>query len=244
MRPFLLLATRADDAVAESEFAAFVRYGGLGPGELLRHRLERDPLPDLDPAGLSGIVLGGSPYCTSDPEEEKSPAQRRVEAELSTLLDRVVAEDLPFFGACYGVGSLGVHQGGTVDHTYGEPISTVPVTLTADGMADPVFGALPATFDAFVGHKEALADVPPGAVLLASSPTSPVQGFRVGRNVYATQFHPELDVEGIVERVTVYRDEGYFDPAEFDDLVVRLKASRAEFAPRVWRRFVERYRRV
>ena len=38
--------------------------------------------------------------------------QHRVERELSALLDEVVARDFPFFGACYGVGTLGVHQGG------------------------------------------------------------------------------------------------------------------------------------
>ena len=53
-----------------------------------------------------------------------------------------------------------------------------------------------ATFDAFVGHKEACRVLPADAVLLASSPTCPVQMFRVRENLYATQFHPELDVAG------------------------------------------------
>ena len=41
-----------------------------------------------------------------------------------------------------------------------------------------------------------------------------MQAFRVGRNVYATQFHPELDLEGICTRIEVYKDAGYFDPSE------------------------------
>ncbi|WP_369056352.1 glutamine amidotransferase [Kineococcus terrestris] len=243
MKPFLLLATREDDAVADAEAAAVARYGGLGPGELVRVRLEREAMPELDPAEFSGIVVGGSPYCTSDPEEAKSAAQRRVERELALLLDRVVAGDVPFLGACYGIGTLGVHQGGVVDRTFGEPIGTVPVSLTDAGRADPVFGDLPATFDAFVGHKEALRVPPPHAVVLATSPSCPVQAFRVGRNLYATQFHPELDAEGIVQRVTAYRDEGYFRPEEFDDVVARVRGARAEAAQRVLRRFVDRYRR-
>ncbi|MEW1958121.1 glutamine amidotransferase [Kineococcus sp. NPDC059986] len=243
MKPFLLLATREDDAVAASEVAAFAREGGLGPGGLEAFRLERDPLPDLDLDDWSGIVLAGSPYCTSDPQDAKSAAQLRVEEELHTLLDEVVARDVPFLGACYGIGTLGVHQGGTVDREHAEPVGTVPVELTADGRRDPVFGALPTVFDAYVGHKEALHATPPGAVLLATSGPCPVQAFRVGRNVYATQFHPELDAEGFVERCGVYRDEGYFAPEEFDALAARLRTTTAPFAPQVWRRFVTRYAR-
>ncbi|WP_129336267.1 glutamine amidotransferase [Cellulomonas endophytica] len=243
MRPFLLLATRADDAVADAEHAAILRYGGLRPDELLRVRLERAPLPDLDLAGLSGVVVGGSPFCTSDPEEDKPAVQRRVERELAGLLDRVLAEDVPFLGACYGVGTLGVHQGGVVDRTYGEPIGTVPVTLTDAGRADPLFAGLPPVFDAFVGHKEALRTPPPAATVLATSPDCPVQAFRVGEHQYATQFHPELDVDGIVERVTVYRRSGYFPPEEYEDLVARLRLARAEVPPRLLAAFVQRYRR-
>ena len=243
VRPFLLLATREDDAVADAEHAAVLRYGGLAPGELVRVRLEREPLPEVDLEDFSGIVLGGSPFCTSDPEDSKSPVQHRVERELSALLDRVVAADAPFLGACYGVGTLGVHRGGVVDRTYGEPIGTVPVSLTDAGRADPLFGALPPVFDAFVGHKEALRVPPPDAVVLATSPACPVQAFRTGSNLYATQFHPELDVEGIVERVTVYRRAGYFPPEEYEQVVARLRASCADEPPLLLRRFVERYRR-
>ena len=50
--------------------------------------------------------------------------------ELDTLLDEIVERDFPFFGACYGVGTLGVQQGGVVDRTYAEPVSCVPISLT------------------------------------------------------------------------------------------------------------------
>ena len=219
MRPFLLLSSRAEDLAAEEEYAAFLRCTGLAPEQLRRIRLEAAPLPRLDLDDWSGVLIGGGPFNSSDPVDEKSAVQRRVEADLNALLDDVVARDFPFFGACYGVGTLGVHQGGVVDRTYAEPISAVQVTLTAEGLDDPILAGVPERFDAFVGHKEACRVLPPGATLLATSPGCPVQMFRVRRNLYATQFHPELDVAGIVTRVRVYQHAGYFEPAEMNSLI-------------------------
>ncbi|WP_149203721.1 glutamine amidotransferase [Actinotalea subterranea] len=243
MRPFLLLATRAEDDAAAGELEAILRFGGLTADQVHHVRLEAGPLPPIDLDDYSGIVVGGSPFNTSDPDEQKSPVQHRVERELSGLLDEVVARDFPFLGACYGVGTLGVHLGGTVDRTYGEPVGAVPVTLTAHGRADPVFAGLSPTFDAFVGHKEAVRTLPRGAVVLATSPACPVQAFRVGRNLYATQFHPELDVPGIVARVEVYRHAGYFPPDELGRVIGELSRATVHEPPRILARFVERYAR-
>jgi GMP synthase (glutamine-hydrolysing) len=241
VRPFLLLASRAEDVAADDEYAAFLRLTGLAEHELRRVRMEAGPLPDLDLDGYSGIILGGGPFNSSDPDDGKSPVQRRVEGELRSLLDEVVGRDLPFLGACYGIGTLGVHQGGVVDRTHGEPVSCVPIVLTAAGREDPVLAGLPEVFDALVGHKEACRVLPPSAVLLAISSACPVQMFRVGRNVYATQFHPELDVAGVVTRARVYQHAGYFPPAELDELVARLSRAVVTEPGRVLANFVARY---
>lgn len=241
MKPFLLLATRPEDEAADGEYEAMLRFGGLEPRELVRVRLEAGPMPPVDLDAVSGIIVGGSPFTTSDPPEAKSAVQRRVEADLAALLREVVARDLPFLGACYGVGTLGVLTGGVVDGTHAEPVGAVDVSLTAAGRTDPLFGVLPDTFQAFVGHKEAIRVPPPDAVVLASSPGCPVQGFRVKRNLYATQFHPELDVPGIVTRIGVYRHAGYFDPDDVDRLTAEVRQAAVEAPPRLLRAFVERY---
>ncbi|NCT92192.1 glutamine amidotransferase [Cellulomonas sp. APG4] len=243
MKPFLLLATRSDDAAAQGEFDAIRRFAGLEEHELHRIRLEAGPMPAVDLDDYSGIIVGGSPFNTSDPDHEKSAVQHRVERELASLLDDVVARDFPFLGACYGVGTLGVRTGGVVDRTYGEPVGAVPITLSDEGRADPLFDGLPSTFDAFVGHKEAIRTPPDGAVVLASSPACPVQAFRVGRNLYATQFHPELDVPGIVARVEIYRHAGYFPPHELGRVIDEVSGAVVDQPPRILANFVRIYAR-
>jgi GMP synthase (glutamine-hydrolysing) len=243
MKPFVLLASRAEDAAADGEYEAFLRFGGLAEHELLRVRMEAGPLPELDLDALSGVIVGGSPFDASTPEVRKSVTQVRVEREMSELLDVLVARDEPFLGACYGVGTLGIHQGGVIDRTFAEPISAVHVTLTPDGRADPLLADLPDEFDAFVGHKEACRVLPPSATLLASSPTCPVQMFRVRSNLYATQFHPELDVPGISARIRIYGGYGYYEPDEQEQVLAGVATADVWAPPRILAAFVARYAR-
>lgn len=214
MKPFLLLSIRAERPAAEDEYAAFCRFLDVDAHGLHRRQLGVEPLGALSLDDWSGILLGGGSFTYSDPEESKAPAQRRAERDLVRLLDNVVASDFPFLGACYGIGTLGSHQGGLVDRQHPEPVGPLSVTVTDGGLADPLFAGVPRDFAAYGGHKEGLSRLPEGAVLLATSEACPVQAFRVGTNVYATQFHPELDRTGIHTRIDVYSTYGYFDPSE------------------------------
>jgi GMP synthase (glutamine-hydrolysing) len=241
VKPFLLLAVRADDAAADNEYESFLACAGLREHDLRRHRLEQRPLGNVDLRDWSGIFLGGGPFNASDPQESKSPVQRRVEADLRGLFEQVIRADFPFLGACYAIGTLGDHQGAAVGRRYAEPIGAVPVTLTREGRRDPLLRGLPATFDAFVGHKEAISRLPDHAVLLASSPTCPVHAFRVGSAVYATQFHPELDAASLCTRIEVYKHAGYFEPAQADELKAQARRSEVTHPPAILRRFARRY---
>jgi GMP synthase (glutamine-hydrolysing) len=155
----------------------------------------------------------------------------------------VVTADFPFLGACYGVGALGRHQGAVLDRRYTEPVGPVRIKLTAAGRSDPLLQELPDEFDAFTGHKEAVSELPAHAVLLASSAACEVQAFRIGSNVYATQFHPELDAVGMCTRVDVYKHAGYFDPSEADEIKAVVWRSEVSHPPAILREFVRRYGR-
>ncbi|SDQ32418.1 glutamine amidotransferase [Leucobacter chromiiresistens] len=241
MKPFLLITTRGEDDVAAHEHAAYCRLTGLLPDELEWIRADRATIGDIAFARYSGIILAGSPFTVSEPPERKSAVERRVERELSGLLDEVVRRDFPFLGVCYGVGTIGSHQGARVDRTYGEPSQAVRISLTRAGTSDPLLRELPASFDAFVGHKEAISDVPPSITVLASSPTCPVQAFRVGENVYATQFHPELDTAAFTARVRSYAGHGYFEPSQVDSIIATAEAADVRASHMVLARFVEEY---
>ena len=244
MKPFVLLASRAEDIAADDEYASVLRLSGLPSAALHRVRMEAGAFGPVPLEDYSGVILGGSPFTASTPQVHKSDDQRRIEAELDVLVGDVLRQDIPFLGLCYGIGVVGSHAGGVVDGTYAEETGSVLVTLTDEGKRDPLLRGVPASFHAYVGHKEACTVLPPGATLLATSSHCPVQMYRLGENAYVTQFHPEMDLAAVTTRCEIYQHAGYFAPDELSAVLARVSAVDVSDAHRVLRNFVERYRRA
>ena len=240
--PFLVLQLRPEDAAADNEFNAMLHHGGLRHDDVVRVRAERTGLPAIDLDKYAGIIVGGSPFDVSAPENSKSAIQNKIEVQFMELFDELVDRDSPFLGACSGNGLLGRYCGANISTRYAEPIGGADVLLTPEGERDPLLAGFPTTFRVLLGHKEACDDVPPGTTLLASSPACPVQMFRLRSNLYATQFHPEADPEVFRVRIEVYKNYGYFPPETADDLIASVANERTPFAQRILDRFVRRYR--
>ncbi len=243
IKPFLILQLRPEDAVSDNEYEAFLEYGNLEASEVRRIRMEKSGLPQLDPNDYSGIIVGGGPYCISDDQIKKSKNQTSIEFDLKKLIQKIVSNDTPYLGACYGLGVLSTVIGGEVSkEKYKEEPGAIDIFFSEHGKKDHLTKELPESFKAFGGHKESCQSVPPGAVLLASSKDCPVQMIRVGKNVYATQFHPELDSEGLELRVNTYKYLGYFKPQDAHKLIHNALQENITIPQEILGRFVKRYR--
>ena len=237
-RPLCFLASRAEPAAADAEYASVLAFTGLAPEQLVRVRLETGEEPG-DLTRYAGVILGGSPFTASTPEADKTAVQTGVEAVLMDVLDQVVAHRIPFLGLCYGIGVVGRWAGGLVDGTDAEDTDAVTITLTDAGREDPLLVGMPASFEAYVGHKEACTQLPPGAVVLARSAACPVQMYRFAPGAYVTQFHPEMDAEAVQLRIEVYAHAGYFPPEEVEAVIARTARADVTAAHRVLRAFAD-----
>lgn len=240
-RPFLLLSTRPEDETAFAEVISFRTKMGLGADGLVQKRLESRPLGELDLGDYSGILLGGSPFNSSDPI--KSPMQSRVEEDLARLMVEVLDRDFPLFGACYGVGTVGTAIGAVIDDTYSESPRVIDVSVTEHGSRDPLLAGIPGRFSTMVGHKEAITVLPDVAEVLVTGEHCPVQMFRVRENVYATQFHPELAPDAFELRLRVYADAGYYQPGELDSILAGTRGVDLTVDDAILRNFALRYAR-
>ena len=245
MKPFLILQLRPIDKAADGEFEAFLKYGGLTKKDVHRVRMETTDIPTVPLDAYSGVILGGGPSNVSDPLEKQNDAQKRFEAQLKPLVQNIIDQDFPFLGACYGFGYVAQHlPGGRVSkEQYAENVNAVEISLTPQAKKDPLLAGLPETFFGIVGHKESCQQLPNGAAWLASSPTCPYQMFRLKRNIYGTQFHPELDAKGAAVRIDVYKNLGYFPPEEAEPLKKKLAEQHIHVPQQILRRFVETYSR-
>jgi len=233
---------RPETEACDSELEAILRYGGLSREEVHRIRVEQENTKDIDINNYSAIIAGGSPFDISIPEAKKSNTQKRVEVFFNSLFDNLIPADFPFLGACSGNGLLGRYCGASISDKYSETLRSVEVWVTDEGVKDPLLKGLPRKFSALVGHKEACDTVPPGAVLLVSSDPCPVQMFRIKKNIYATQFHPEADADEFILRIKIYKYAGYFRPEEAEELSTAIRESSTPVPKEILRRFIERYR--
>jgi GMP synthase (glutamine-hydrolysing) len=243
MKPFLILQLRPEAEAADEEFASILARGGIAPERARRVRL--DLAPDLSWVVLedyAGVIVGGGPGCVSDPEEAKDPVEKAIEDAVLGLMPEVVGRDMPFLGCCYGIGILAHHLGAPVGKgKYGEGVGAADCRLTEAGRTDRLLAGMPERFGALVGHKEAVEALPQGCVHLVEAPTCPFQMIRHGRNVYATQFHPEADAESFALRIRIYRDKGYFPPADAERLTAEVRPAEVAAPAAILRRFVEVY---
>ncbi len=241
-KPLLILQLRPEDDTSDNEYAAILKYGELKPAQTRRIRIEKNGIPPLALDDYSAIIVGGSPFDISTPEHKKSAIQKKIEQDFRRLFDEVVARDFPFLGACSGNGLLGSYLGSPITKRHGEPVGIARVRLTEAGHQDPLLQGFPDEIAVLLGHKEACDETPEGATLLITGDACPVQMFRVGQHVYATQFHPEGDAEGFTLRIHAYKHHGYFEPHEADALIAAVSREDTPWAQKILQRFVERYR--
>ena len=164
------------------------------------------PLPG--PETLAGVVITGSHAMVSD-REAWSEA-------LVPWLARLVAQGTPVLGICYGHQLLAHALGGEVGyHPGGLELGTVPITLTPEAQADPLFAHLPAQLTAQVVHAQSVRALPPGAVRLAGNAHEPHQAYRIGAHAWGVQFHPEFSLaamQGYVQHLAATLPAGHTPP--------------------------------
>lgn len=97
-------------------------------------------------------------------------------------------------GVCLGAQIIGEALGAKVEQSPYKEIGTFPISLTQDGLHDPIFKRFPHEFDVVHWHND-MPGIPPGAKILAESAGCPRQLIRFGKKIYGLQCYMEMTSE-------------------------------------------------
>jgi GMP synthase (glutamine-hydrolysing) len=232
-----LIVLRAGDAVPEvaarrGEFLALIRAGvgdaWTGPWREVDLRDEAAPLPE--PGDAAGFIVTGSASSVT----ERASWMLRAEAWLRVA----VGASAPVLGICFGHQLLGQALGGRVaKNPRGREIGTTRMRLHAIAQADPLFEGAGEHMLVNMTHVDTVAELPPGATVLAATGVEPHAAFRVG-SAWGVQFHPEVD--GDVMRGYLVARRAIIEAEGLPHASLLSEAGDAPEAMRVMQRFAAR----
>ncbi len=153
--------------------------------------------PDEFLGGIDGVIFGGSSdFDFHGGRAEKDPVRLMSLILLSrtrNIISHTLAQNIPLLGVCFGHQLVAQMHGGEVDHDIAQSkFGSYEVSLTEEGVHDPVFKHLPVSFVAQYAHKDSVTTLPEGATLLAASPACSFSALRYAEKAYTVQFHPEV----------------------------------------------------
>jgi GMP synthase (glutamine-hydrolysing) len=199
LRYLVLQGRLLEDPIRQQEVNCFAHALGCDSSRFTALDLVRDRPAIEQVAAFDMILIGGSGEYSIAGEEDW------VEGVLDTMRG-IYDRRIPTFASCWGFQAMARALGGTVvtDPDYAE-LGTYPLQLTAQGLADPVFGSCLSPLLAQLGHQDIVTSLPTDAVLLASSELVENQAYCfTDRPIYCTQFHPELTHDHFVDRCRAY----------------------------------------
>jgi len=158
-----------------------------GAGFDLRYiNFDQQPNARPDITSYDGlVVLGGPMNCD---EFDRYP---HLATEIE-LIRQAIDKNKPVLGICLGAQLIARALGARVTPHELKEIGWYELNPTAAGHEDALFAHFDSSQMIFQWHGDRF-DIPAGATHLATSPDCASQAFRYGDNVYALQFHLEVD---------------------------------------------------
>ncbi len=212
----LLVQIRESPTIADEEYFAFLRYGRLEPEQLERVNLFDSPELSECTAGDYQAVFVGGASDASVLEPVKYPFVLRAQAFMNECLEA----NVPVFASCFGFQLAVQALGGSIVHqSEGFEMGTIPITLTPAAATDPLFKDTPDGFYAVSVHREKATELPPTCELLAYTEAC-CHAFKVkGKPFWGFQFHPEVDRDILVSRLTFYKDHYTGDDSHLQNVL-------------------------
>lgn len=196
MREMTLLIVKHVDIEGPGIIEARLREKRI-PHQILNLE-SNEGFPKLD--DLTHVILLGGPMNVY--EEDRYPFLKQEDLFIKEAIQR----GKRILGICLGAQLIAKALSARVYKAPAKEIGWYDLSLTEEGVRDPLFSPFPKTFPVFQWHGDTF-DLPNGAKLIATSSPVQNQAFRYGENAYGLQFHLEVTEEMIREWMKKYEEE-------------------------------------
>ncbi len=200
----LLLQIRDNERVRQEELTSFARHAGIPETQFSVFNVFDQP--EFAPTiadGHDALLVGGASEASVLEPETYPFVPPAIE-----LLRHCINTGKPVFASCYGFQLAVLALGGEIirDREQYE-MGTIPLHLTPAAQSDPIFHDTPNPFMAVSVHQEYSRQAPPNSIELAYTDHC-CHAFRVNNKPFwACQFHPEVDKNTLIERLTVFKEQ-------------------------------------
>jgi GMP synthase (glutamine-hydrolysing) len=159
----------------------------------------REAEPPFDLGDFSAVISMGANASVLDID-----SQPWIANEIH-LLQQALEKSVPILGVCFGSQILAQAAGGQVRKAESIEIGWCDVTLDPKAKQDPLFAVFSPIFVGMQFHYDTF-DLPETAQVLATG-AGQIQGYRIGHNAWATQFHIEANPSIVYGWLGTYRKE-------------------------------------
>lgn len=191
---------------------------------------EGQKLPEALESVRAVLIMGGPMNVY---EEDRHPFLK----EENVFLKKIIEKDIPCLGVCLGSQLIAKALGAKVYKAAQKEAGWGEVMLSEDARHDALFSKMNFPVTQVLQWHEDTFDIPTGAIHLASSRAVPNQAYRYKKNLYALQFHIEVDedilkdwfkaspdLSSILKEYAAYRASLQTLTAQFYTEFFRLKA--------------------
>jgi GMP synthase (glutamine-hydrolysing) len=216
----LVLQIRENLSVQIEEMESFIKFSGITSIHFDSFNVFKTPVFDSSIlSGYDALIVGGASEA-SVLEPKKYP----FVISIITTMQYCIKENFPVFASCFGFqAAVLALEGKITTQKSGFELGTYSMTMTSSAKLDPVFKGIDNGFYAVSVHQEKATTLPNQCELLAYT-ESCAHAFRVkGKNFWAFQFHPELDMLTLKERLGIYQEKYTQNPDHFKETIDSLK---------------------
>ena len=186
---------------------AAIKSRGMEYQYIRMHNNDNAPQTLADYSAL--IILGG-------PMNVYEIEQHPFLVDEERLIHEAINKNIPTLGLCLGAQLIAKTAGVTVFAGRKKEIGWYPVSLTNEGLNDPLLAGFENYLTVFQWHGDTF-DIPSGAKRLAESELFPNQAFKISEMIIGLQFHLEVTEQAVYKWMEEYEKEldslkDYIDP--------------------------------